>query len=238
MEDRESERVVFELSIDSVRGEWFQLLVMKRLLIPTILVTYASSAPGALILSVIYDGSNNSPKGVEIYVTTGGSYEGWTLDFESNAISGFSVGYTFDTTSYTVGDFIYVTSTSSDPVITGAGGIVISDASFNQNGNDRLRITNGTDVIDQYGVSGTDGSGSAWEYLDSFAIRESGTTASGGFVLGDWTVAPINTLDPSNAPLVAALGTYTPPIGVPEPSSALLGSFALLGLLRRRREIA
>ena len=204
---------------------------MKKLLVPVCLLTYASSASGALMLTAIYDGRDSSPKGVEIYVTSTGSYDGWTVDFESNAGTSFSTGYTFDSTSYTVGDFIYVTSTASDPVITGAGGIIIPDSSFNQNGDDRLRITDGTDVIDQFGVSGTDGTGEAWEYLDSYAVRNSGTTASGGFVLGDWSVAAVNTLDPSNDPLVAVLGTYT----VPEPSSALLGGLALLGLLRRRR---
>jgi len=191
-----------------------------------------SQAHAALLLTAIYDGSSSSPKGVEIYVTSDGSYEGWTLGGQSNAATGaFSTGYTFDATSYSTGDFIYVTSTATDPAITAQMGIIIADNSFNQNGDDRIQLTDGTNVIDQFGVSGVDGTGEAWEYTDSFAVRNSGTTASGDFVLADWTVAPINTLDPGNEPLVPALSSYT----VPEPSTAFLGGLALLGLARRRR---
>lgn len=191
-------------------------------------------ADASLILTAIYDGSSSSPKGVEIYVTSTGSYDGWTVDLEFNANVGFNTSYTFDTTSYTAGDFIYLTSTATDAVLTGLSGptVIISNGSFNMNGNDRVRLTDGTNVIDQYGASGTDGTGEAWEYLDSYAVRVSNTTPTGAFEIGDWTVAPINTLDPGNAPLEGALGTYTL---VPEPSIALLGGLGLLGLLRRRR---
>lgn len=193
----------------------------------------AVQSQGALILSAIYDGSSSNPKGIEIYVTASGSYEGWTVDQQFNTNTSWSVGYTFDATNYVVGDFIYLTSTATDATIVGAGGTIISDSSFNSNGDDRVRIFDGTSTIDQHGATDTDGTGEAWEFTDSYAVRNASTTANGTFTFEDWTYGGINALDPGNAPLAAVLGTYT--AAVPEPSSALLGGLALLGLVRRKR---
>lgn len=187
-----------------------------------------------MILTAIYDGQSSSPKGIEIYVTATGSYDGWTIEQQFNSGTSWSVGYTFDTTVYTGGDFLYVTSTASDPTITGAGGVLIADSSFNSNGDDRVRIFDGSSTVDQHGATDTDGSGTDWEFVDSYVIRNAGTTADGTFTIGDWTYAPVNTLDSGNAPLAAALGTYSPP-AVPEPSTALLSGLALFGLVRRKR---
>lgn len=191
-----------------------------------------STSQGALVLSAIYDGFNSTPKGIEIYVTSTGSYSGWTVDIEFNANTSFTTSYAFDATSYTAGDYIYLTSTAADTNLPSAGPgiVIISDGSFNMNGDDRIRITDGTNVVDQFGVSATDGTGESWEYTDSYAVRKSTTTASGSFVESDWVIQPVNTTDSGNTGLSAALGTYTP---VPEPSTALLGALGLLALFRR-----
>lgn len=186
-------------------------------------------AQSALILTGIYDGQSSTPKGIEIYVTTTGSYSGWTVDEQFNGGSTWRTDYTFDDTSYTAGSFIYLTSTSDDTVITSQTGIIIDDGSFTANGNDSVRIQNGTNTIDQHGASNTDGTGTAWEYTDSYASRKSGTSASGAYVFSDWTYGGTNVLDSGNAPLSATLGTYT----VPEPSSLTL--IGLTMLLRRKR---
>jgi hypothetical protein len=208
-------------------------LIMK--LVSTLALSLGAlmaTSQAGLILTAIYDGSGSTPKGVELYVTSTGSYTGWTLDIESNANSGFGTGYIFDATEYTVGDFLYVTSTPADSTLVTVGGTIITDNSFNQNGDDRIRLTDGTNVIDQIGVSGTDGTGSAWEYTDSYGVRNSGTTANGSFTIADWTFPGPDTLDNNgNSELTTVLGTYT----IPEPTAALLGSLGLLGLIRRRR---
>lgn len=191
------------------------------------------AANASLVLSAIYDGSGSTPKGIEIHVTSTGSYDGWTVETEFNEGTSFTVGHTFGSAVYDRGDYIYLTSTASDPTLNSLTGpvVIISDGSFTMNGDDRIRITDGTTTIDQYGASATDGSGTAWEYTDSFAVRKSGTTATGSFAPADWNTAPVNTLDPGNAPLSSALASYSP---VPESTASFLAALGTFILLRRR----
>lgn len=213
---------------------------MRSLLFLTLLACCGSSAKADLVLTGIFDGSMSSPKGVELYVLQGGSFENWTLSIQSNAsTNAFITGYTFDNTVYATGSFLYVTSTPTDATLIGLGGTIISDGSFDQNGDDRIRLAdNNAVVIDQFGVTDVDGTGEAWEYLDSFATRFSGTSATGSFNLSDWDVRPPNSLDAGNGPLTAAggLGSFS---SVPEPSSlgilTAITFFAVAGLRRRTR---
>ena len=196
------------------------------------LILLPVSAQSALILTGIYDGYTSTPKGIEIYVTTTGSYDGWTVDEQTNGNTNWTNEYTFDATSYTAGSFIYLTSTETDTVITSQTGTIIADGSFTANGDDRVRIHDGANTIDQHGVSDTDGTGQPWEFTDSYAYRKSGTSASGAYVFSDWTYAGANALDSGNGSLSTALGTYT----VPEPSSfTLIGLAGITLFLRRKR---
>ena len=196
------------------------------------LILLASPAHSALILTGVYDGYNSTPKGVEIYVTSTGSYSGWTVDQQFNDNNDWTTHYTFGVASYTAGSFIYLTSTEADTVITSQTATIITDGSFTANGNDRVRIHDGTNTIDQHGVSDTNGTGTAWEFTDSYAYRNAGTSATGTYILSDWTYGGTNALDAGNNPLSLVLGTYT----VPEPSSiALIGLGFLAALLHRKR---
>lgn len=204
------------------------------------ILSMLGQSQATLVLTSVFDGRSSSPKGVELYVGETGSYDGWTLDLQFNSSTGsFSNGYTFDSTVYSAGDFIYVTSTPSDSFLTDTGEIIISDGSFNMNGDDRIRLTDGTNVIDQFGVTGVDGSGEDWEYTDSVAYRNSETEASGSFQISDWSILAPNSLDSSNAPLSGLLASYIPPsvVAIPEPTAALFGSLiaGALGLTIARR---
>jgi hypothetical protein len=209
---------------------------MRRLLLITALMLgMCGLANAELTLTSVFDGASSTPRGVELYVGETGDYSGWTLDLEFNAATTFTVAHVFDATVFNEGDFIFVTSTPADPTVTSAVGTVISNGTFVINGDDRVRLTDGTNVIDQYGDSGVDGTGEAWEYLDSFAYRNDGTSSSGNFEIGDWTIAPINSLDAGNGPLGGTLGTFV--AAVPEPSTLAFASLIGMGigLVRRRK---
>ena len=186
---------------------------------------------GALLLTAIYDGYGSSPKGVEVYVMETGAYEGYTLDIQSNANTTWMTGYTFDDTIYSEGQFLYVTSTPTASELVSMSGIIIDDGSFTMNGDDRVRLTNGGETIDQYGVSDLDGTGEEWEYLDSYAVRRAYESWTGNFELGEWTVAAVNSLDSGNIGLTSALGSYL----VPEPAVHVMGLMGLGICCRRRR---
>jgi hypothetical protein len=54
--------------------------------------------------------------------------------------------------------------------------------------------TNAT-LVDVYGVIGVDGSGTTWEYQDSYAYRCGNTANNGVFDESDWTIAGANALE-------------------------------------------
>lgn len=215
----------------------------KLIAIITALSAACVPAQAGLILTGIYDGDTSDPKGIELFVTSTGNYNGWSVELQTNAGTTWSSGYTFDTTSYNAGDFLYITSTDSTLTSWGwdARGAVIADGSFNQNGNDRFRIVNDSaSVIDMYGVDGVDGTGQAWEYTDSYAVRTSGTGPTATFNISDWIIQAPNSLDGAGAgqqaTLTAAFGVYA----VPEPSTyaMIFGVVAIGFAVYRRRKAA
>ncbi|VGO13251.1 Trifunctional nucleotide phosphoesterase protein YfkN [Pontiella desulfatans] len=61
------------------------------------------------------------------------------------------------------------------------------------------------DIVDVFGVLGTDGSGEPWEYMDSYAYRNSAITAPNStFTLSEWTFGGANILDGVGAAGIAA----------------------------------
>tara|TARA_R100000027_G_scaffold8954_1_gene6458 strand:+ start:19194 stop:19847 length:654 start_codon:yes stop_codon:yes gene_type:complete len=197
-------------------------------------------AQGQLIITGIYDGNGSDPKGIELFVGSSGSFEDWTVKIQSNDNTSWSVGFTFDATEYTAGTYIYISSTASTLEAWNwdvTKGVVISDSSFNQNGDDRVGVYNDSDVrIDIYGVDGQDGTGEAWEYTDSYAYRDNGTGPSSSFVAGDWIYGGPNALETGDQEVTLGnqFGTYA----IPEAEfyGAIVGMLVLgLAIVRRRR---
>ncbi len=182
---------------------------MKKTLLTTALLFLISGLSyGQLIITGIYDGDGSDPKGIELYVLTTGDYTGWFIKTQTNANTSWSTGYTMgadagDSGSYTAGDYIYISSTSSTLSTWGWGigggsekGLLIDDTSFNQNGDDRVGVFNTSNVlIDLYGEEDQDGTGEAWEYTDSYAYRKDNVGASSSFNVANWNVAGINALE-------------------------------------------
>ncbi len=157
-----------------------------------------SAAP--MLLTAIFDGplSGGIPKGVEIYVSedindlsvcgigsanNGGGTDGEEFSFPAGS-------------SASAGDFIYVASeTTGFTAFFGFAPTYNAGSALSINGDDAVELFCNDTLIDVYGEADVDGSGEAWEYLDSFAYRVSETEGSSTFMLSDWNIEGPNALD-------------------------------------------
>ena len=182
-----------------------------------------------LMITTISDGdcTGGVPKMVEIYVQGEVNLSLYSLkNLSISSTSGTSSLNSFGTVT---DDFIYVyydTTTPEEVFATeypsATPSIEATVASFN--GDDVIRIVRNSDqtIIDQYGDTDggiQDGTGTPWEYKDGYAKRINGTTSSGEFTIGDWTVVN-GGLDGQGScqggtifeDVMGGIGTYTPPL--------------------------
>jgi len=177
-----------------------------------------------LLITGAFDGplTGGTPKGVELFVVNdipdlsiyglGSANNGGGTDGEE---------FTFPAVAATAGTYIYVASEATQftnffgfapDYTTGAMGI---------NGDDAVELFENGVVVDVFGDIDVDGNGTPWEYLDSWAYRNTDSGANGTFVLADWTFGGPNAYDGETSNATAAtpmpLGTYTctPPAGTP-----------------------
>ena len=197
----------------------------KSFLVLTVLMAMANSvAAQELVISGVIDGplSGGIPKAVEIYVVSdvadlsifgvGGANNGGGSDGEE---------FTFPAVAATAGDFIYVASEST--AFSTFFGFAPDHTSFaaSINGDDAIELFKNGSVVDIFGDINVDGSGQAWEYLDGWAYRVSGTGPDAStFVLGNWTFSGPNALDGETTNASAAtpfpLGTFSTTAATPE----------------------
>ena len=157
------------------------------------------------VLTAVVDGpcTGGYPKVCEIYANGTVDFTAFTLQNQTNASATWGANLDLTPLGTRTNEFVYVVLTGGNlsiatnefPGITAANSI--ENGVVNLNGDDRLRIINTatTAVIDQFGVSDVDGTGTSWEWLDTYAKRNNGTGPDAGFVEANWTIAPINTLD-------------------------------------------
>lgn len=156
----------------------------------------AAPPSGTPILTMIGDGdcTGGNPKFIEIYASGTVNFANYSIENQSNANTTWGNTFSLTGLGTITNDFVYVYYESA----TGAGTFAsefpgatnaVASNTVNHNGDDRVRIitTAGSTVIDQYGVSDQDGTGTPWEYLDGFSKRVDGTGPDAGFVLGNWT---------------------------------------------------
>ena len=161
------------------------------------------------IITGIMDGdcSGGNPKVLEIYANGTVDFSNFSLENQTNAATTWGNTLSLAPLQVRTNSFVYVVYgdpaaigpvfaaefpeiPSSDVFITGT-----SPTTLNINGDDRVRLINSTTmaVIDQYGAEGVDGSGTAWEYLDSWAKRNNGTGPDGAtFVASNWTYGGVD----------------------------------------------
>lgn len=173
-----------------------------------------------LIITGVYDGPNSggTPKGVELYVTQN------IADLSMYGISSANNGggttaptpeFVFPAVAATAGDYIYVASEATQfTAFFGFAPDYNAGSTMGINGDDAVELFNGTTVIDVFGDVNTDGTGTAWDYLDGWAYRTTTATAPGGttFTVGDWTYSGTNQLEggSTNAACTSPfpIGTY------------------------------
>mgnify|MGYP001628245989 FL=1 len=197
---------------------------MKKTLLSglALLLSTLSFAQEALITGYV-DSPCPSASGrvLEIYVNGTIDFTDWNLARQSN---GDVDGYDFDIDISGLGtitdDFAYITNDQA--VFEGEFGTVthlIENNGINSNGNDAFQLVdNNMNVIDRFGEESVDGSGTDWDHLDSYYLRNDGASANGGnFDASNWTFGAINELDGLGSchggdPLseLITLGSFTP----------------------------
>jgi hypothetical protein len=226
---------------------------MKKLLTILALAGAITSASYAqMLITGIIDGPRTGglPKAVELFVTADiPDLSLWDIVSYANGGLTPSTPITLSG-SATAGDYIYVASES--PAFTAYFGFApgYTGGAMNVNGDDTVALRLNTVNVDVFGVVGVDGTGTAWEYLDTWFYRNNGTAATTTWTAGDWSFAGtgINALDvlgtsgvnppatgDPNSALHMPIGTFDP---VPEPSTyallALSGAGVAAYRLRRR----
>lgn len=186
---------------------------MKKLYTLSFLLAAGLSFAQTPIITGMLDGPcpEGTPKAIEIYADGTVNFAEYSLENQANANTTWGNTLSLAALGTVTNDFVYVVSAdaannfatefSSIPatniLVTGTGGAEIPQPA-NINGDDRVRIiNNGTmAVVDQFGEEGVDGTGTAWEHLDSWAVRANETGPNGAaFNAGNWEFGGVDALD-------------------------------------------
>jgi len=229
---------------------------MKKLLIGLVVLGMVSVASADIIITMVMDGDvSSTPRFVEIY-NDGAS----SVDLGDYRLANYANGSSTGSASalsgtLTAGSFAYLMSTSGSQAnfetLYGTGLTIVNAAQVSSNGDDVYAVRNTSgDILDVFGVVGTDGTGENWEYTDASFYRANSNlgahtdftyanpeTGNPGVNLTGWSYTSVNgmTSTTDDYATTAPIGGYSP-TAIPEP-----GSFALVGLgiaaammLRRR----
>ena len=184
------------------------------------------------IITMIADGdeAHGTPKVLEIYANGTVDFTQYSLQNQTNGNATWGTAFDLSPLGTVTDGFVYVFSEGSGsnanvgifaqnfPSATN-----VLDASSSSvlsiNGDDRVRIinTSTTAVIDMYGVEGTDGTGTNWEYKDGYAKRNNGTGPDPVFVEANWEFhnGELNghgaVQDGTTFESIIGIGTFTPP---------------------------
>lgn len=202
---------------------------MKKIyLLFCFLISFGAMAQTPIITAIVDgDCTGGTPKMLEIYANGTVDFSLYALENQTNANTNWGTNTSLATFGVVTDDFVYV-STVADLTILNqefpstVGKQVLVSSVINLNGDDRIRIVQGATVIDQFGVSGVDGTGTTWETTDSYAKRLDGTGPDGGFVEANWNIPGTASLDLQGVcqggtafeTLMGGIGTFTPSASV------------------------
>jgi hypothetical protein len=212
------------------------------------LMTMGGAAQADLLITGVYDAPlpGGLPKGIEVYATED-IPDLSVYGVETVGNGGTSNGVPdaqFPAGSLSAGDFYYLEHGDGVNFTQWFGFApdwsLVPGSGVSHNGDDVLIIYESGVVHDQFGETGVDGTGTAWESLDGWAYRNDGATANGtAFVATNWYYSGPNAWDGDDGALddgTNALSSPPMPIGtyVPEPASLALVTLGGLAMLRRR----
>ena len=231
-----------------------QLLVMKKLLfvgsvVSSLLFHVNTAQSASLIISEVVDASlpGGLPKFVELTNTTDMSINlsEYSVGVFNNGNTGLTGGSSTPLTGILAPSDSYVISFENgdspdvgtffdvygfDPDFFGFRNLI--------NGNDTIALFDSTEtIVDVYGVVGVDGDGEAWEYTDSFAVRNPNVVNSNtSFTIDEWIIGEVGFLETGDeAEEIALILDNTTPgthnfntQTVPEPLTILGTGIALL----------
>ena len=195
---------------------------MKKLYTLSFLLAAAFSFAQTPIITAIMDGDcpGGNPKVLEIYASGTVDFGAYSVENQTNATVGtWTATLSLASLGTVTNDFVYVILGGNSATVPPIDNLVTfnneipgiaparilnpptgtgNPQPMNVNGDDRLRIINASTlaVVDQFGASDIDGTGTAWEYLDSWAKRNNGTGPNGSsFDSGQWTFGGVSSLD-------------------------------------------
>ena len=158
----------------------------------------AAAAPIYLIISKVVDPSNDY-KARFVEIANIGSLDIELSDFTLMKQTNGGTTYNISLNSFTMKPgYVYVVSTKVADFNSAYGcDPHQSNTNVSGNGDDGyfLKDSNG-DIVDSYGVLGEDGTGKAWEYTDSKALRKSSVTqANPTWTASEWDITACVTDD-------------------------------------------
>jgi len=155
----------------------------------------------ALLITAVYDGplSGGVPKGVELYALADiTDLSTFGIGSANNGGGTDGVEFTFPADAITAGTYIFVSNddTGAQTYFESTTTNYNAGGSMSVNGDDAIELFEFGTVIDVFGDINTDGSGTAWDYLDSWAHRNCEQTPNAGiFTATNWTYGGINNND-------------------------------------------
>jgi predicted extracellular nuclease/endonuclease I len=170
-----------------------------------------STVNSPLILTTIFDGSLSGglPKGVEIFVAQDiPDLSVCGIGSANNGKGSSGQEFTFPADSVTAGSFIYIASKADGFETYFAFAPDYTSSAMLINGDDAIELFCNDKVVDLFGDINVDGSGEAWEYLDSYAKRVNNTAASASFTIDNWIFPGKNVLDGKATGEEIGLGSF------------------------------
>ncbi len=198
----------------------------------------SSQASAGLIITGVIDGPRTGglPKAIELFATTDiADLSIYNVETPNNGA--VATGSEFALSgSLTAGSYLWIASEA--PGFTTYFGFAptLTNAVASVNGDDNVILYENGVTVDQFGVNGQDGSGTAWDYLDGYAYRIDNTGPDASFATANWTFSGIDFLDSQGTAGINGSDGKTVPFGtyVPEPASLALLGLGGLAIFRRR----